>query len=387
MVFVSVYNKNVDEFRVLSEEVLQKHLNSFISRIRDSKGDRLVVLFDALAKERMEIAKKTMPNGELWKKFGTRRFLWPVARSDENYRGPCTFQIVGAFQTFFSGSYLCVTSQLDEMLKEVESNAVTQQRIVPRPDDSTSKSAMTIWREPSLSEAQLREIQQLYSPLLPDKSSEDPLFCSTDLSFLKRLAEKTDCPEVYKNREASFLIGLILQRYEMEKRKYPDRAAWKIHHCEVLSFKYEFSPGKAEELTRYFQLVVETQTGFVRFPFSGLHLDRFVIPEVFKAIEQALIEAAKAKEKEKISSTNEEMFQKIALARYLLAHASPWVRGSAAIGEWMETLVFRALGVLSYPYQPVSNVDLDAFALPLDVFIQQQVQRMKANIFSFPSKV
>lgn len=98
--------------------------------------------------------------------------------------------------------------------------------------------------------------------------------------------------------------------------------------------------------------------------FFVLHQNRLFIPQTFRIIEQVLMDAAKAKSENRIA----DMVDNIAFARFLFAQASPWVRGSAAISEWIETLIFRALGYPDFPLRVSSGVDLQAFSMTFDCF-------------------
>ncbi|MBS0627543.1 MAG: hypothetical protein JSS09_04960, partial [Verrucomicrobia bacterium] len=66
-----------------------------------------------------------------------------------------------------------------------------------------------------------------------------------------------------------------------------------------------------------------------------------------------------------LSSNEQELKENLALFRYLIAHATPWERGSAAIAEWMEQAVYQYKGYNAC-YGDRSNptqyrlVDLDA---------------------------
>ena len=73
-----------------------------------------------------------------------------------------------------------------------------------------------------------------------------------------------------------------------------------------------------------------------------------------------------------------EIIDVVAEIRWVLAHATPWLRGSDAISNVFMRAMFKAVGVKAYP--PVKNVsfDLEAYCQNLDEY--------KANFNSFFEK-
>jgi Avirulence protein len=70
-----------------------------------------------------------------------------------------------------------------------------------------------------------------------------------------------------------------------------------------------------------------------------IHQDRFLIEDLLKEIAIVFERAIRSD-----SSKLEELKDRAALVRYLFAHAMPYVRGSAAIGEWFEKTIYRFHG-------------------------------------------
>lgn len=66
-------------------------------------------------------------------------------------------------------------------------------------------------------------------------------------------------------------------------------------------------------------------------------------------------------------ATYHDFRKDVALMRYLLAVATPRIRGSAAIGEWLEGAIYRfhQYGLKYHPSYQRQSVDLDAITAPL----------------------
>lgn len=81
-----------------------------------------------------------------------------------------------------------------------------------------------------------------------------------------------------------------------------------------------------------------------------------------------------------------EIIDYIGLIRYEFAHASPLVRGSAAIGEWLETALYYFLGFSDFRQTAKTTIDLEAFSsLTLDEFMERYrflIEEQKLNRYS-----
>ncbi len=60
--------------------------------------------------------------------------------------------------------------------------------------------------------------------------------------------------------------------------------------------------------------------------------------------------------------------ERVALLEYEFAHAMPMIRGSAAIGEWLEMAIYRYHGY-NVTYTPDKMVNLEALCSPLSTFV------------------
>lgn len=77
----------------------------------------------------------------------------------------------------------------------------------------------------------------------------------------------------------------------------------------------------------------------------------------------------------------EEQIDLIGLLCYEYAHANPFVRGSAAIGEWIEIAFYRFLGLSDFCQTSETTIDLEVFSsLTLQEFITKYRNIMRNRI-------
>ena len=60
--------------------------------------------------------------------------------------------------------------------------------------------------------------------------------------------------------------------------------------------------------------------------------------------------------------------ERIAEIRWILAHLTPWVRGSDAISNIYMRALYKALGVKSYNLAKGTSLDLEAYCTSLDEY-------------------
>lgn len=58
----------------------------------------------------------------------------------------------------------------------------------------------------------------------------------------------------------------------------------------------------------------------------------------------------------------ESIIHQIGMIRYKFAHALPYIRGSAAVGEWIETALYRYMGIQNFRQTAETTIDLEAFS-------------------------
>ena len=74
-------------------------------------------------------------------------------------------------------------------------------------------------------------------------------------------------------------------------------------------------------------------------------------------------------EPEKVSKGDlEEINNRIAEIRWILAHLTPWVRGSDAISNVFMRALYKAMGIKSYDLAKNKALDFEAFCTPLDKY-------------------
>ncbi|MCQ2754734.1 MAG: hypothetical protein MJ231_06775 [bacterium] len=60
----------------------------------------------------------------------------------------------------------------------------------------------------------------------------------------------------------------------------------------------------------------------------------------------------------------------IARSRWILAHSTPWCRGSDFIGNIYTRALYKAIGIKAYPLKEGVSLDLEAFCTPLEEYVK-----------------
>ncbi|WP_068468993.1 hypothetical protein [Candidatus Protochlamydia phocaeensis] len=92
-----------------------------------------------------------------------------------------------------------------------------------------------------------------------------------------------------------------------------------------------------------------------------MHQDQFLIDETLEEIARIF---EKAMQWDSSTGDKQAFIQQVALIRYLFAHCMPYQRGSAAIGEWLEKLIYQAKG-FACEHSSHTLGDMEALAAPL----------------------
>jgi hypothetical protein len=95
-----------------------------------------------------------------------------------------------------------------------------------------------------------------------------------------------------------------------------------------------------------------------------IHVDQFIIKSILEENAKIFEKIVQWKGSNLSSLTNQ-----VALFQFLFAHAMPFKRGSAAIGEWEEKSVYRYHD-FNLTYNPAKLVNLEALTLSLNQFVQ-----------------
>jgi hypothetical protein len=89
-----------------------------------------------------------------------------------------------------------------------------------------------------------------------------------------------------------------------------------------------------------------------------LHQDIYLIEAMLKDLSKVFAELILWDGKDL-----QELKQKMGLFRYLFANAMPYIRGSAAIAEWYEHLIYKYHNV-NFKYKTGVSIDCEALATP-----------------------
>jgi hypothetical protein len=118
------------------------------------------------------------------------------------------------------------------------------------------------------------------------------------------------------------------------------------------------------------QVSIDQKTGALVavYPPVILHQRSFLISAMIQDIDRIFAQLFQASNTLPIG----ELIDLIGHIRYEFAHATPFVRGSAAIGEWIETAMYHFLGFNDFRQTPKTTIDLEAFSsLTLKEFIER----------------
>ncbi len=105
--------------------------------------------------------------------------------------------------------------------------------------------------------------------------------------------------------------------------------------------------------------------GFKCFHPTVIHQDPLILPLTINKMAD-LFQQALAWRKD--FDPREDLKKTVALLVYEWAHATPFLRGSAATGEWLEQAIY-GYHKLICEYNPQKTANLEAFALPLQEFV------------------
>jgi hypothetical protein len=100
-----------------------------------------------------------------------------------------------------------------------------------------------------------------------------------------------------------------------------------------------------------------------------IHQDTFLIETTVKNIAKIFKESVLwNRDKDSLA----DLKNKVALLRYEFAHSMPFVRGSAAIAEWLEAAIYHHHGFTEFRHSKTSLTDLEALtSLTLEDFMKR----------------
>jgi hypothetical protein len=104
-------------------------------------------------------------------------------------------------------------------------------------------------------------------------------------------------------------------------------------------------------------------------PIMILHQDLYLMEDTLSDIDTIFQRAVTW---DKQTQDINELINDVGSIRYLLAHSMPYIRGSAAIAEWLEESIYKSHD-LNMQRVPGKSSDLEAFASPtLDTFMNEK---------------
>lgn len=173
---------------------------------------------------------------------------------------------------------------------------------------------------------------------------------------------KREYPAVYTQPKMHFILGKI-NRFFPSSLEGVSSDAKKIYLLGKVRIEID---AKMYALSEYLTWTYQDGTTdpairLNRFSVVILHQDRYLMDPTLKEIVKIF---KRALQWENSSGNLQELKTQVALIRYLFAHAVPYIRGSAAIGEWIEEIIYRDRG-LNFTRVEGQSGDLEAFIAPL----------------------
>jgi hypothetical protein len=191
-----------------------------------------------------------------------------------------------------------------------------------------------------------------------DPSQTEIIFTSMIKNREAMSTLKQNSIEDYKRLKVCLAIYDIKKRYEWRK------SDWVLvtERSEVGGKMYALSQYLTWMYRDYVEDPVEHMTD--RSIVSIIHQDPFLIDPMLNDIARIFKEALEWN-KANVTLLKNQM----ALLQYELAHAMPFIRGSAAISEWLEMALYRFHG-FTLSYNPDKMVNLEALTSPLEEFVR-----------------
>ncbi len=172
---------------------------------------------------------------------------------------------------------------------------------------------------------------------------------------------KTKSPADYKQlKEFQCVMQFVDNLWQTPSVK-PTHFVFATMRCEINEKSYAFS-----QYVTFFNdhCPLEEMLGLKGSRVGLIHQDPFLIKDVLSDCAK-IFERVLQCDSKKVETIKEM----VALLNYELSHATPFVRGSAAIIEWMEQAIFCFHG-FTLKYNPKKMVNLEALTLPLNEFVK-----------------
>ncbi len=108
-----------------------------------------------------------------------------------------------------------------------------------------------------------------------------------------------------------------------------------------------------------------------------IHQDVFLIEPTLQRI-ASIFEQAMRWNKER--QNKDDLMKQVGKMRYLFAHCMPFYRGSAAIGEWLETAIYHSLGFKHFCIDQNTLMDLEALTAFYEDNFLERYQKITAPL-------
>jgi len=223
---------------------------------------------------------------------------------------------------------------------------------------------------------------------LDTDSMDRPNFPSTDKDRItlkdfhqNQMTIKANFPDVYVHEKMNYLLSAIDNCFPLRELKViPGTSTTQFVKNElnirsiyvIAKVSCEFN-SKLYALSKYITWThqdnetdpVERMTDI---PVLILHQDLYLLDDTLKEISTIFERALRWNKKE---DPIEDLVNEVGILRYLFTHAMPYIRGSSAIGEWLEESIYKSHD-LNFERRPGQSADLEALTAPtLDKFMNR----------------
>jgi hypothetical protein len=216
--------------------------------------------------------------------------------------------------------------------------------------------------------------QMEYCALTPSESERVKQAPSARMNFSELAELKRSFPLVYAERAEKGAFKKLLQTLAPIETT-PDTPLLFLK----ITSRFQLDPNQNQMVALSQFVAVQfnhpSSSKPTRTHWVAIHQDPFLIEQTLDAIGKIFEKIVSLKQiNEQPDHNLNHKVQLVGQIRYLYAHAMPWTRGSASIGEMIETSLMRSLGVTRYPVITKSGTDLDAYALPYGKFLEKYTQ-------------
>lgn len=394
-----IYSNNQADFIARSQMVIGKCCED-IQAARESGQDLGTLFFsilDIMAKERQQIALDHGTEDAPY--FGRSRLH---STSDVNVTGLGQRGDVGARYKPYNDTMMANIQQILSGAIPLRGDPETKQfQIKDQFEGRRSSFEIELLTPKELRERQwdrevhsellstFAKLQLRRNPAYQRIDAENFLSSSQDLQLAEEFHTdqkklKKHRPDIYVQKKMNYVLEALVKTFPSPKKIFHSDGTFDHLDGDPAYLKNIFVlckvrieiDGKMYALSEY---ITWTYQNFAQDPVDRLsgssitiiHQDRYLIEATLKEVSMIF---KRCLEWDCTSGDVKDLIKQVGLIRYLFAHTMPYMRGSAAISESLEEVIYRDRG---FVFSRIENksADLEAFVAPMwPTFIQELYQ-------------